>query len=31
MLKLVGIDMDDTLLRSDKKYEENKFRKIFEN
>lgn len=30
MLKLVGIDMDDTLLRSDKTYEENKFRKIFE-
>lgn len=30
MLKLVGIDMDDTLLRSDKTYEEGKFRKIFE-
>jgi Predicted hydrolases of the HAD superfamily len=30
VLKLIGIDMDDTLLRGNKTYEEERFRKIFE-
>jgi len=29
-LKLIGIDMDDTLLRSNKTYDEDRFRKVYE-